>query len=75
MKELFDQFGIAVPHILLQLLIFVHVGLWIVATIRIARSIRGLAALGWILFALVVPILGPLAAMIAANRAALHVKV
>jgi len=70
MKESSDLFGITVPHILLQILVFLHVGLLIVSTIRVARSVRGIAALGWILLALLVPVVGPIAAMMAANREA-----
>ena len=68
MNDTHSQFGIDTTHIVLQVLLVLHLCLWVIALLRVARSIRGLAAIGWIIISLLIPFIGPVAAMIAARN-------
>lgn len=68
MNETHTQFGIDTTHIVLQVLLVLHLCLWVVALLRVARSIRGLAAVCWIIISLLIPCIGPVAAIIAVRN-------
>jgi uncharacterized membrane protein YhaH (DUF805 family) len=68
MNDSYTQFGVDTTHVVLQVLLVLHLCLWIVALLRVARAIRGLGALGWIVLAFFVPFIGSIAAMIAARN-------
>ncbi|HTI98502.1 MAG TPA: hypothetical protein VL527_06325 [Dongiaceae bacterium] len=74
MNDLNAQFGIDGGHVVLQMLLVLHLCLWVVALFRIARSIRGLAGLGWSILGFLVPLIGPVAAMMAARNHLNHAK-
>jgi hypothetical protein len=74
MNDIHSQFGIGTTHLVLQVLLILHLCLWVVAVLRVARSIRGFAALGWIVIGLLIPFIGPVAAMIAARNHLAHAK-
>lgn len=61
------EFGVDPRALVMQVLLLLHLCLWCVALFRVRRSFRGIANLAWILVGLVVPILGPIAAMMAAR--------
>lgn len=61
------EFGVDARDLVLQVLLLLHLCLWGVALFRVRRSFRGTARTGWVLVGLVVPIIGPIAAMMAAR--------